>query len=884
MRSLVTPLAWMLLAPSGAIYAQDEPAVLVDRPANLEVRGEALIDALRLLQARSGVPIAFSRDFIPTRHVTRCDCLESTVGEALEVLLAGTNLTFVERRNQILITPTSDEGANAPVISAVVGVVRERDGGAPIRSARVEVREQRLATMTDASGRFLLLSVPPGTYNIDVDALGFRSVESLQVEVTGDAPTEVALELARDPLALDEIIVAPGTFRMLEDVALFPQTLTREEMDALPQPGEDVFRMMERMPGIATDDLSARMNVRGGNFDEMLIMLDGTELFEPYHMKDLDAVLGVVDVATLRGVNLVAGGLPIEHGGRMTGLFDMRTLQPIGGGARHSVGVSATNVTARTQGSFAGGRGGWLFSGRRGFMDLLFTLAAAAQDEINNQDFSPRYFDVMGKVELLANSNHRLSAHLLYAGDELNLVDTDFGIGASGDRASERVSLDSDWTNFNLWAGWDWAVSPTLDVSTVVSRSDLMRRRTGEYVASGSGEFADFADVDDRSDFAFATLRQDWRLGMAAGAVLKFGGQVRRASSEYRYRNSVGNEFIQMDGNVGVAYDTTAVTLDPTATESSAYLAVRLQPLDRLTLELGARYDHRSHTGDSDVSPRFQAAIDIGPSTTLRGSWGTYRQSHGVEELSVVDGDTIFFPSEVAKQVALGVQHSFGSGLDARVEAYHRRTTDPRPRYLNVGREIWPFPEVGLDRVRFLPEEGRARGLELLLSGPLGARSQWTATYVLAKAEDRVGNDWIVRTLDQRHTTSLRWHFEPNEKWQLSASWQYHTGWPTTPLEFQVDTIPNAGPDERQVLIGKRPGAINSRRLPAYHRMDLRATRTFDIGRGRLSVFLDVFNLYNRQNLRSYSYLVALPEGTVTTDIGEILLPLLPSFGLTWEF
>ena len=32
------------------------------------------------------------------------------------------------------------------------------------------------------------------------------------------------------------------------------------------------------------------------------------------------------------------------------------------------------------------GRGGWLFSGRPGFLDLLFTLAAAAQDEINNQD------------------------------------------------------------------------------------------------------------------------------------------------------------------------------------------------------------------------------------------------------------------------------------------------------------------------------------------------------------------------------------------------------------------------------------------------------------------------------------------------------------------
>ena len=186
--------------------------------------------------------------------------------------------------------------------------------------------------------------------------------------------------------------------------------------------------------------------------------------------------------------------------------------------------------------------------------------------------------------------------------------------------------------------------------------------------------------------------------------------------------------------------------------------------------------------------------------------------------------------------------------------------------------------------MRFLPDEGRARGIELYASGPLGASSKWTATYVLAQAEDRVDDEWIARTLDQRHTVNLRWHFQPSDTWQLSASWQYHTGWPSTPMEFQVDTIPTAGPNDPQLLVAERPGPINSRRLPAYHRMDLRATRTFDVGRGRLNVFLDVFNLYNRRNLRSFDYKVDLPGGRVIANPGETLLPLVPSFGLTWEF
>lgn len=56
------------------------------------------------------------------------------------------------------------------------------------------------------------------------------------------------------------------------------------------------------------------------------------------------------------------------------------------------------------------------------------------------------------------------------------------------------------------------------------------------------------------------------------------------------------------------------------------------------------------------------------------------------------------------------------------------------------------------------------------------------------------------------------------------------------------------------------------------------------IGEGRLHVFLDVFNLYNRRNLRSFDYKVDLPGGRVISNVGETLLPLLPSFGFTWEF
>ena len=750
--------------------------------------------------------------------------------------------------------------------------------------ARVEVRELRVATLTNADGRFLIPSVPPGAYTLDVDALGFRNEGVRRTEVTLDRPTILDLRLIRDPLALTEIVVAPGTFGIGGDEAtLMRQTLTQEQMQALPQLGEDVFTMMDRIPGVASDGISARMHVRGSHADELLIMLDGVELFEPYHMKDLDALLGIVDVRTLQGLDLIVGGLPTQYGDRMTGLLDMRTRQPIGNGNRNSLGLSVSNITARSQGTFNDGRGGWLVSGRRGFLDILLAMAG---DENTNDDLSPKYFDGMGKVELLVGTRHRLSAHVLYAGDDLDL--TDF------DSPTERGELHTDWRNVNTWLNWDWQLAPSVDASTMLSVASLSRSRTGFGFGWHNSTEADAVDVSDEADFDFLTLRQDWRWATADRIVLKFGGQLRFAQARYAYRSEIGQEFRLGDGQLGIEFDSVHVSLRPESTESGVYLATRLQPHDRVVLELGGRYDYRSHTSDSDISPRVQAALELTANTTLRASWGTYYQSHGLDELSVVDGDTLFFPSEHANQVAAGIEHGFARGWQARAEVYHRTVSDPRPRYLNVIREIIPFPEAGHDRVRFLPEKGRAQGLELTLSGPLGRQSDWTAGYVLGRAEDKLDGRWIPRMLDQRHTFNTRWHYRPNSAWEFSAGWQYHTGWPSTPMEFQVDTLgADAGetgwksctPDGCiRLLVNERPGEINSRRLPAYHRMDLRATRTFQVGNGTLSAFLDILNLYDRENMRSYDYRVELPSGRVIPNVGETLLPILPSFGLTWEF
>ncbi len=303
--------------------------------------------------------------------------------------------------------------------------------------------------------------------------------------------------------------------------------------------------------------------------------------------------------------------------------------------------------------------------------------------------------------------------------------------------------------------------------------------------------------------------------------------------------------------------------------------------MDALTAELGVRYDRISHTGDDDVAPRLLTAVQLSRSTTLRGSWGRYYQSHGVHELEVGDGEEQFFGSDLAEQIAVGIDHRFDNDVNVRFELYRRSISDQRPRFVNADREIDPFPEAEGDRIRIDPGRGRARGMELLVGRDRGGRWGWSANYVLSVAEDELDGAWVPRTLDQRHAVGINMAYRPNSQWQLSWTFQFHTGWPATESRFVVDTLPDGS-----LGLARELGPLNAIRLPAYHRLDVRVTRNFSVGRSVLQAYFDIFNIYNRTNLRGYRYSVRVDDGqmTVWRHNGEELLPMLPSLGFRYEF
>lgn len=860
-------LAVVLMAGAGWEAGAQEASSLLERPARLDVEGVTLAQALTALQRTSGVAVAFSPDLLPAEADRSCRCAEVTVGEALERLLRGTGLEAVPGRRQIMVGRI---GGVAPPV-AVVGWVVEAETGRPVPSAEVSVAgaQGARAVLTGDDGRFALSGVPDGTWTVVAVALGYEEGRATVTTGNGGAGG-IRLELVRAPIPLDEIIIAPGSFGVLEvSPAVSGMRVSREDIEATPQIGDDVFRTLKRMPGVSTDDISTRLNVRGSTDRDLLVRLDGLELYEPYHLKDLDGALGIVDVQSLGGVDLITGGFPVEFGDKSAGVFDMRSRRPPTSGSRTTLGFSLSSVGVNSQGNFDDGRGQWLVSARRGFLEYVLAVGGV-EDELN-----PKYWDALARAQYLLSEDHLVSAEVLLAGDDMVWADEESG---------SRVT--SNWSSGYGWLTWDATLTPRVRATTLLSAGRLTRDRSGA-ISRGTGDFTPLAArVADLATFDFLGAKQDWELDVSDDLMLKTGVDFRTNEADYDYLASSSRYDVTPDNTLFIRTDSRQVQVAPQGDEVGAYAAVRGRAGAKVTWEGGLRYDWAGHVGDDAVTPRILLRWDPAPGTSFRGSWGRYIQSQGIHELATSDGEWAFHPSERSTQVALGLERRLAPAITARLEAYRRTVDQPRPVYVNLSREVNPIPEVEADRRPVVADRARMRGLELIVSYDATGAVSWTGSYALSHAEDRVEGTWAPRTLDQRHTVNLSGAWRVNPAWQISASWQYHTGWPYTEQMLEVVVTSSEGGDT--VELNRRGfGQYNAHRLPPYHRLDLRVTRAVELRTSRLELFLDVFNAYDRTNLRGYEWYLQHVGGghfVAAREAGEEQLPIMPTLGFRWVF
>lgn len=524
--------------------------------------------------------------------------------------------------------------------ASIGGKVVDQESGTPLVGVIVQITGTRSGGATGADGRFHLEGLPAGPCRLRFSLIGYAEQtlpeRTLRAGEHSDAGT---ITLAPQAIRLSEVVVTPGSYSIMGEGPVRAQVLNSEELENMSF-AEDITRAVTRLPGVASYDYSSRFTVRGGESDEVLMTLDGMELYEPFHQRDfVGGLFSIVDIETIQGIELLTGGFSAEYGDRQSGVFNMKT-KGAGDGQRHtSVGLSVMNARLYTQGSLADGEGSYLFSARRGLLDKIRVLSVV-------DDETTHFFhDMMGKVEYPLGRKHVLSMYVLRSGDKAEVRDI----------TKEAHDIhDTSYDNTYGWLSLKSFHSADLYSRTLLYGGDIAHTRNGD---SGKDEYTDkmvFALADKRS-YRFYGLKQDWIWDLSRRVSLKTGFELKQLNADYDYAYSLSDVRADSAGAIGPYHNAVDVHTKPSGQRTGVYLSTRFNPLPNLYVETGLRNDRATWADDNLWSPRASMAYSFTERTVARAAWGYYYQSQSINNLDVNHNATRFNPAELSKHYVVGL-------------------------------------------------------------------------------------------------------------------------------------------------------------------------------------------------------------------------------------
>jgi hypothetical protein len=736
-----------------------------------------------------------------------------------------------------LLVPAGSVPSAAPVpTGALHGRVRDEATGSPLASVRVTLLCEPFAAPSGVLPAALPAAAPPAgpaTRTDAAGAYGFEGLESgtcrLRLERDGFAPAtiegirvEVGRRTRLDPglsRTFSERLTVMGESGEAADPGLSTALLTRRQMMDRPATLEDPFRALSWLAGVGAEN-DFKSELRVRGGETSETAVLLDGLPLPY-AHHFGGSGG--SVATLNG-DLLAEAR-VHSGGFSVEHGDaLAGVVELSTRDRRPTGLTGAAGSSSHLGhaSLAGpaGRGGWVVSGRLSQLGLYEDRVG--EDGIEGASFH----DLQAGLGLRVPGSSRLDLSVLEAG---NGFEQELGL-------SDRATLEGRYRSGRA------RLEAPLDGRT------LLR------VMAADGSLLVGSEVTDGAAYDQGQSRQDLRV-----SILRLQDGGHRLSAGVSLEKTRG----RIEGLVSDGYVLLPTRLDYEERTASAFGEDLWRPSGRWSLRYGLRVDRFSWTGETTLSPRI--SLEARPATwlALRGAAGRFVQFPRQEQIYLSAGEPLRRQS--AAHVILGAEATLGEGARAVIEVYRKAMDDV------VGEAVNRYIDLPERMTRF--DGGRVRGVDLTLEGPGAGPWRWRLGYGYMVARQWRDGVSAARGTDQRHTASVFLGRSFGDGWEVAALGRYGSGLPYTPQEPW-----SSGPDAGVTL-----GELNGARLPIYHRLDLRLSRGLARSWGRVSLYAELLNVYDRRNFRSVEVVYDAPTSAFY-EMVRFQTPLLPVFGVTAEF
>lgn len=209
-------------------------------------------------------------------------------------------------------------GLNAQTWGKISGFVRDAETGKPLPGANVIVDGTDLGAATDNEGRYIILRVPPGIYNVSVSFIGYKRAVMQNVRVYTDLTTEVNFNLEPGIVEGEKVYVVSTQPTVRKDLTSSEVRVQSDDISRIP--ANDIGRILDLQPGIVRD-ASGNIHIRGGRSSEIAYFVNGVNVTDDYNRGQTV----VVENESVKELQVISGAFNAEYGNAMSGVVNIVT-------------------------------------------------------------------------------------------------------------------------------------------------------------------------------------------------------------------------------------------------------------------------------------------------------------------------------------------------------------------------------------------------------------------------------------------------------------------------------------------------------------------------------------------------------------------------------
>ena len=804
------------------------------------------VHSLLKLLSDQDVNLAYSSDLMPEAIIS-ISSEDKTVVHILRKIRDQSGVRFSISNGFILLNYQKR-------MFTISGTVQDAQTGESLIGANIIINNSATGTISNSYG-FYSLSLPENTYNIAFRCIGFNTIKE---SINLDKNIQIIVSLSENTKVLDEIIIPSRAQDFnIEGIIAGIQPINFGEEWPIPYflGEEDIFQNSLMLPGIQSvgEDASG-LNIRGGDIDQNLILLDEAPIYNPNHFYGL---ISIFSPEVINSVEIMKGYIPSRYGGRISSVINIVQKEGNNQEFHTSGGIGLVSGRLMAEGPLKKNESSFLFSARQSLLN--FSIEDLVNESLDNSRTNFRDFN----AKLNWSINKKNKAYLSgYYGQDRN-----------------RAGFDviRKWGNRSMTLRWNHLFNPKLfsNFTGVISKYTYQifdPQEVGSFI--GKSNIVNFAL---KADFGW-TLNPDHTIDYGINSALHKLKPGERIPFD---ENASTNETI-LDTEHGIETNIYLSHMANISNHLSVQYGMRFSSL--MNIGPSAEYIYEENQPKSDLTiidtvniskreifqtksgwePRVSINFHFNESNAIKASYNkTYQYIHLISNTISPSPTDIwklsgkYINPSISDHFSLGYYKNFKDNTwETSIEVYHKEMKNAIE--FKDGTNLLFNENI---ETELLNGEGRSYGLELYVKRKTGRIRGWLS-YTLSRAEQKFqtsfpeltinNGKFFVTDFNKTHDLSMVAVTALSKRLSISSSFNYTSGRPITL------------PVGKFVFDGKIVPHFNNRnesKLPDYHRLDLsiklagKAFRKSGSARKNRDYWLvSFYNVYARKNIYSYFF------------------------------